>query len=316
MKKLDILVVDDAYFMRELIIKILEEAKHNVVGEAKDGLEAIQMYSKLKPDLVTMDIDMPKMDGIKATKKIIKQSSSANILIISDNTDKKEEALNAGAVGFLRKPFQPAFLWTKIDSLIDKGIFVVDKNKIIKKNNFIKTTNEEDDLLSLNIKDKSNKKKNKSIVKKIDDIEFEVASKPSKKDILTIKGNNNKSTDENTFVFPKEFDSKYQSENKLSRENVLKKQQSVIKKYNKNNKKDKEPIKKQETNNKQQNDEDNFVMVSIRPPRGKPIMEKQDELNNEEIKEIIINPYDNLTKDDAKKETSLLDIIKNKLNLK
>lgn len=78
-----ILVVDDAYFVRMALIRILEEDNHEIVGEASDGVEALEKYKILKPDLVTMDITMPRMDGIECTKKIIDYDPEAKIIICS-----------------------------------------------------------------------------------------------------------------------------------------------------------------------------------------------------------------------------------------
>lgn len=340
MNKLNILIVDDAYSMRELIARILEEAGHHVVGEAKDGLEAIQMYAKLTPDLVTMDINMPQMDGLEATRKIIKDFPSANILIISDDNSKKEEALNAGAIDFLRKPFQPAFLWSKIDNLIEGKTFVISKNddkktEVVKRNDFIKQTDKKDDLLSFNV-NKTPDTKNRTIVKKMDEIEFEIAGKPNEGDIFTIEANTDKSYDGNVFVFPKDFDDKYQSENKLSKKNSIKKQQAIVKKYNEVNENEEEvTMKKQPTQelkaeepierieetshdiSEEESNDEGVIMVSISPPRGMPTTNAHNEPNKEGLKEVIINPNHSMDEDGGlKKKTSLLDKIKNKFNFK
>lgn len=120
-KNLKVLVVDDAYFMRELIIKELKEFGCEVIGEAKNGLEAIRMYKKYKPDLVTMDIKMPEMNGIETIKEIKRINPQAKIIVITGVYDSKKEALKAGADDFLKKPFQPAFLWKKIDKIIENS---------------------------------------------------------------------------------------------------------------------------------------------------------------------------------------------------
>ncbi|ASJ16089.1 two-component system response regulator [Thermococcus chitonophagus] len=103
-----ILIVDDAAFMRMLLKKILTQAGHEVVGEASNGKEAVELYKKLKPDLVTMDIVMPEMDGITAVKEIMKIDPNAKIIMITavGQEAKVMEALKSGAKGYIVKPFQ------------------------------------------------------------------------------------------------------------------------------------------------------------------------------------------------------------------
>ncbi|MDD5448473.1 MAG: response regulator [Actinomycetota bacterium] len=105
-----VLVVDDALFMRMMIKDILTKDGLVVVGEAENGLEAVEKYAELKPDLVTMDIVMPEMDGIEAVRKIIKANPDAKILMCSAMGQQPlvVEALEAGAKDFIVKPFQPA----------------------------------------------------------------------------------------------------------------------------------------------------------------------------------------------------------------
>lgn len=101
-----ILVVDDAMFMRAAVKKTVEEAGHSVVGEAGNGVEAIDLYEKIMPDLVLMDITMPDMDGIEATKKIMAIDSNAKIVMVSamGQMEMVVRAINAGAKDFVVKP--------------------------------------------------------------------------------------------------------------------------------------------------------------------------------------------------------------------
>lgn len=103
-----ILIVDDAAFMRMMIKDILSKNGFNVVGEAEDGAQAIEKYKELTPDLVTMDITMPEMDGIKALKKIIKINPKAKVLMCSAMGQQAMviDAIQAGAKDFIVKPFQ------------------------------------------------------------------------------------------------------------------------------------------------------------------------------------------------------------------
>lgn len=103
---LNILVVDDSLIMRRNITKIIESLGHRVVGEAKDGLEAITLYMRLKPDLVTMDITMPEMDGIDAVKELKKIDKDTKVIMVTSHgqEDMVITAIRAGASGYLLKP--------------------------------------------------------------------------------------------------------------------------------------------------------------------------------------------------------------------
>jgi two-component system chemotaxis response regulator CheY len=103
-----ILVVDDAAFMRMMIKDILTKHGYEVVGEAENGQKAVQLYKELKPDLVTMDITMPEMDGIAAVREIKKLDSGAKVIMCSAMGQQMMvmEAIQAGARDFIVKPFQ------------------------------------------------------------------------------------------------------------------------------------------------------------------------------------------------------------------
>ncbi len=104
-----VLITDDTAFMRMNLRKVVEKSGFEVVGEAADGEEAVEQYKRLRPDLVTMDITMPKMDGITAIKEIVKFDPDARIIVCSAMGQKPMviEAINAGAKDFLVKPFDP-----------------------------------------------------------------------------------------------------------------------------------------------------------------------------------------------------------------
>ncbi len=107
------MVVDDAVFMRKMIGDILKKEGYEVLGEAENGKEAVDKYVELKPDLVTMDIVMPKVgdiDGIGAVKQIMEKDSKAKILMVSAMGQHAlvVEAIQAGAKDFVTKPFQPS----------------------------------------------------------------------------------------------------------------------------------------------------------------------------------------------------------------
>jgi two-component system chemotaxis response regulator CheY len=104
-----ILIVDDAAFMRMMIKDILTKNGYQVVGEAENGVAAINSYNELNPDLVIMDITMPEMDGIEAVRRIKASDPSARIIMCSAMGQQAMviDAIQAGARDFVVKPFQP-----------------------------------------------------------------------------------------------------------------------------------------------------------------------------------------------------------------
>lgn len=104
-----VLIVDDAAFMRMMIKDILTKNGYEVIGEAEDGKVALEKYKELKPDLVTMDITMPEMDGIESVRKIKEYDSKAIIIMCSAMGQQAMviDAIQAGAKDFIVKPFQP-----------------------------------------------------------------------------------------------------------------------------------------------------------------------------------------------------------------
>jgi two-component system chemotaxis response regulator CheY len=103
------MIVDDAAFMRGMLKDILTRGGHDVVWEAKNGEEAILKYEELKPDIVTMDIIMPGIDGISTVKEIIERDPGAKIVICSALGQEQVvmEAIEAGAREYIVKPFHP-----------------------------------------------------------------------------------------------------------------------------------------------------------------------------------------------------------------
>jgi two-component system chemotaxis response regulator CheY len=110
MKK--ILIVDDAAFMRLSLKTMLERNGFEVVGEAENGYKAIELYKMFQPDIVTMDITMPDMDGIDALNEIIKFDFNAKVIMLSamGQETKIREAVMQGAKGFIVKPFKEEYL--------------------------------------------------------------------------------------------------------------------------------------------------------------------------------------------------------------
>lgn len=103
-----ILIVDDTMFMRTLLKNILFSGGHEIVGEAADGTEAVAKYQDLKPDLVTMDVVMPKMNGIEALKEIKKLDPGARVVMCTAVGQEQmvKLAIKSGARGYVVKPFQ------------------------------------------------------------------------------------------------------------------------------------------------------------------------------------------------------------------
>ena len=103
-----VLVVDDAAFMRMMVKDILSKNGYEVVGEAENGMKALEKYQELKPDLTTMDITMPEMDGIQALKKIKSTDPAASVIMCSAMGQQAMviESIQAGARDFIVKPFQ------------------------------------------------------------------------------------------------------------------------------------------------------------------------------------------------------------------
>jgi two-component system chemotaxis response regulator CheY len=116
-----ILVVDDAAFMRMLLKDILGNGGFEIAGEATNGAEAVRKYKELKPDLVTMDIMMPDMDGIQAVKEIKALDPNARIIMCSamGQKEKVDEAITAGAREFIIKPFQAERIFETLEKTME-----------------------------------------------------------------------------------------------------------------------------------------------------------------------------------------------------
>ncbi len=114
-----VLIVDDAAFMRLAIRKMLEKNGIEVVGEAENGKQAIEVYNELKPDLVTMDITMPEVSGLDALKAIMKLDPKAKIIMITAMGQEAmvKEAVMNGAKGFIVKPFNEEHILQTIRQL-------------------------------------------------------------------------------------------------------------------------------------------------------------------------------------------------------
>jgi two-component system chemotaxis response regulator CheY len=117
MKK--VLVVDDAAFMRLSLRTILQNNGFEVIGEAVNGSEAVDKYFTLKPDIVTMDITMPEMDGVEALTEIKKKDPKAKIVMISALGQESwvKKAIILGASGFVVKPYKEEHIIQTLNKL-------------------------------------------------------------------------------------------------------------------------------------------------------------------------------------------------------
>lgn len=113
-----LLIVDDALIMRMRIREIALQAGWEVVGEATNGVQAVELFRELRPDLVTLDIVMPQMDGVEALRKIREEEPQARVCMVSavNQKEKLAECIKLGAIDFIVKPFEKA----QLESLFTK----------------------------------------------------------------------------------------------------------------------------------------------------------------------------------------------------
>lgn len=115
-----VLIVDDATFMRIKLRDILEKNGYEVVGEAENGVQAVDRYKELSPDIVTLDITMPEMDGIEALKQIKGHDADAKVLMCSAMGQQSMvmDAIRAGALDFIVKPFDTERVIKALDKIV------------------------------------------------------------------------------------------------------------------------------------------------------------------------------------------------------
>lgn len=108
----NILIVDDSAMSRKKLRNILESGEHTVIGEAQDGVEGLNKFKELSPDLVTLDVTMPNMDGLECLRQILAVDEEAKVVMISalGKGDTMLEALNQGASNYITKPFEEALV--------------------------------------------------------------------------------------------------------------------------------------------------------------------------------------------------------------
>lgn len=126
-KKITVVIADDQTLFREGIKDLLENEKNiTVVGEAADGREALRLVKKLKPNVILLDIKLPHMDGIEATRQIHKDCPTTNVLILSSYEDEAHvmEAIQAGANGYLSKMLPAAELVNALKTFANQGVMI------------------------------------------------------------------------------------------------------------------------------------------------------------------------------------------------
>ena len=118
---IDVLIVDDLTFIKMVLRDLVEKAGFRVVGEASDGEEALRMYADKRPDIVLLDITMPKMDGLTALKKLLALDPSARVIMCSALGQQRliMEAIQLGAKDFIVKPFRPERVIGAIKKVLD-----------------------------------------------------------------------------------------------------------------------------------------------------------------------------------------------------
>ncbi|NLX02537.1 MAG: response regulator [Syntrophomonadaceae bacterium] len=116
-----ILIVDDSKIVRRNLNTILSKAGHEIIAEAENGMQAYHEYTKYKPDLVTMDITMPLLDGVRAVKKIITADPDAKIIMVSaiDQKNMVIAAIQMGAKHYILKPFDPVKVIAAVNAVLD-----------------------------------------------------------------------------------------------------------------------------------------------------------------------------------------------------
>ncbi len=117
---LRVVVVEDEGLIRMDVVATLQEAGYEVVGEGADGEEAIKLATELEPDLVVMDIKMPKLDGISAAEKIAELKIPVVLLTAFSQSDLVARAAEAGAMAFVTKPFKPSDLLPAIQIALSR----------------------------------------------------------------------------------------------------------------------------------------------------------------------------------------------------
>ena len=153
-KKITVVIADDQTLFREGIKDLLDNEKNiQVVGEAADGREALRMVKKLRPNVILLDIKLPHMDGIEATRQIHKECPNTNVLILSSYEDESHvmEAIQAGANGYLSKMLPASELVNALKTFANQGVMIPQPvmSKLIEGLRSMGSTNSEASLVAL-----------------------------------------------------------------------------------------------------------------------------------------------------------------------
>ncbi|HVP94620.1 MAG TPA: response regulator [Methanoregulaceae archaeon] len=118
-----ILLVDDTIFAKQLLNLILTNGGHEIVGEANDGIEGVEQYKKLKPDLVLMDMIMPRMGGRECMQEILKFDTDAKILIVSADSQGSHvsDTIKEGGRGYISKPYKKETVLEEVDIVLKES---------------------------------------------------------------------------------------------------------------------------------------------------------------------------------------------------
>ena len=116
------MIADDSDAIRLVLKDILSIGDHTVMGEAKDGAEAVKLFLQVNPDLLLLDLAMPKKDGLTVVREIIAQNPTAKIILITASDDQKiiQQCLDSGALSFISKPFDFNNVLTVISDILAK----------------------------------------------------------------------------------------------------------------------------------------------------------------------------------------------------
>lgn len=126
-----IIVIDDVPYVRKILVTLLRSALYDVVAEGQNGKEAVELYRKFKPDLITMDVVMPEMSGIEAARQIVKFDPEAKIIMISAMSQENlvMDSINAGARDYVLKPFKSADILKAVEHCLFSEDKVAERSK-------------------------------------------------------------------------------------------------------------------------------------------------------------------------------------------
>ena len=118
----NIMIADDSDAIRLVLKDILSIGDHTIVGEAKDGAEAVELFPQVNPDLLLLDLAMPKKDGLTVVREIIAQNPTAKIILITASDDQKviQQCLDSGAISAISKPFDFNIVLKTISDILAK----------------------------------------------------------------------------------------------------------------------------------------------------------------------------------------------------